>query len=276
MLSCHLMGGLGNQLFQIFAAISYALRTENGFVFLNVGQLDAKRHTYWETFLSALKPFLRDTLNLSTTLREKNFRFNDLDVVAMRNRNVCIFGYFQSYKYFQPHYDIICNLIKIEEQRESIMKKHPVLVEPNTVSVHFRMGDYKAIQHVHPIMPYEYYKDSIHLINKKCNVKKILYFCEDEDAKQVLDIIFKLRYDFTMISFARAPNSLEDWEQMLLMSCCDHNVIANSSFSWWGAYFNPSPEKIVCYPSVWFGPSIGHDTSDLCPDSWNRIPVFIQ
>lgn len=275
------MGGLGNQLFQIFAAISYALRSENGFVFLNVEKLDAKRHTYWDTFLSAMKPFLRDTLNLSTTLREKNFRFNDLDVVAMRNGNVCIFGYFQSYKYFRSHYDIICNLIRLDEYREKVRSKVPV--GENTVSVHFRMGDYKAIQHVHPIMPYEYYKESIHLIKNKCNVKKLLYFCEDEDAAQVLDIIFKLRYDFPMISFARAPCDLEDWEQMLLMSCCAHNVIANSSFSWWGAYFNPSPEKIVCYPSVWFGPQLSkpgtsdfHDTSDLCPDSWNRILVTIQ
>ncbi len=274
MLSCHLMGGLGNQLFQIFAAISYAMRSENPFVFLNVAQLDAKRHTYWNTFLTSLKPFLRDTLNLSTTIREKNFKFNDLNVTAMRGQQVCIFGYFQSYKYFQPYYNTICNLIRLDEQRAKVLTKVPV--KPNTISVHFRLGDYKGIQHVHPLMPYEYYKESIHFINGKCNVENIVYFCEDEDLAQVVNTVSKLAMDFPKLTFARAPSELEDWEQMLLMSCCAHNVIANSSFSWWGAYFNSNPDKIVCYPSVWFGPTVGHDTSDLCPESWNRILVQIQ
>ena len=271
MLSCHLMGGLGNQLFQIFAAISYAMRSENPFISLTDNQSDTKRHTYWNTFLASLKPFLRDMLNNPTIIREKNFRFNDFDVTAMRGQQVCIFGYFQSYKYFQPYYKTICNLIRLDEQRAKIMEKVPV--KPNTVSVHFRLGDYKAIQHVHPLMPYEYYKESIHLINGKEN---IVYFCEDEDLAQVVHIVSKLMLDFPKLTFARAPSELEDWEQMLLMSCCAHNVIANSSFSWWGAYFNSNPDKMVCYPSVWFGPTVGHDTSDLCPESWNRIVVQIQ
>jgi hypothetical protein len=189
----------------------------------------------------------------------------------MRGQQVCIFGYFQSYKYFQPYYSTICNLIRLDEQRSKIMEKVPV--KPNTVSVHFRLGDYKAIQHVHPLMPYEYYKESIHLINGK---EHIVYFCEDEDLAQVVHTVSKLMLDFPKLTFARAPSELDDWEQMLLMSCCAHNVIANSSFSWWGAYFNSNPDKMVCYPSVWFGPTVGHDTSDLCPESWNRIVVQIQ
>ena len=66
-------------------------------------------------------------------------------------------------------------------------------------------------------------------------------------------------------------NTLADWEQMLLMSCCRHNIIANSSYSWWAAYLNTNPDKIVCYPSAWFGPTIGHDTSDLCPPEWKQF-----
>jgi hypothetical protein len=65
---------------------------------------------------------------------------------------------------------------------------------------------------------------------------------------------------------------MEDWQQLLLMSCCRHNIIANSSFSWWAAYFNNNPDKIVCYPDKWFGPQLSHnDTRDLCPENWNRI-----
>ena len=57
------------------------------------------------------------------------------------------------------------------------------------------------------------------------------------------------------------------------MSICHHNIIANSTFSWWGAYFNSNPEKIVCYPSLWFGSYYPVDVKDLCPPSWNRIRI---
>ena len=75
------------------------------------------------------------------------------------------------------------------------------------------------------------------------------------------------------VEFIRCPQAVsQDWQQMLVMSCCHHNIIANSSFSWWGAYLNKNIRKIVCYPSKWFGPKTQHhDTSDLCPEEWTKI-----
>ena len=96
--------------------------------------------------------------------------------------------------------------------------------------------------------------------------------CQKKDNNIVEKKITILKEKFPQLTFIKASDEKEDWEQMLMMSCCEHNIIANSSFSWWGAYFNGNKDKIVCYPSVWFGPKLANkDTSDLCPDSWTMI-----
>jgi hypothetical protein len=155
------------------------------------------------------------------------------------------------------------------------MQQQYVTQNTNTISIHFRRGDYKKVPDFHPLMPYEYYEKSIEYILGQTNVTctQILYFCEDEDLEEVCPMIDQLQIKFPGCAFLRAPVLLCDWEQMMLMSTCNHNVIANSSFSWWAAYFNPSPDKIVCYPSVWFGKVAGHDVRDLCPDTWKKIQV---
>jgi hypothetical protein len=139
--------------------------------------------------------------------------------------------------------------------------------------MHFRLGDYKNIQDAHPLMTYDYYRKALNYVLSYRNQKvyRVLYFCEKEDIDEVLIIIDKLRREFDIVEFLHVDTAIPDWQQMLLMSCCQDNIIANSSFSWFGAYFNMSDSKIVCYPDTWFGPRLTHDTSDLCPAEWNRI-----
>jgi hypothetical protein len=121
-------------------------------------------------------------------------------------------------------------------------------------------------------MTYEYYRDALTYIQNQDNSTiNVLYFCEEEDIDDVLVTIDKLKGHFPDFIFERAPNSLCDWQQLLLMSCCKNNIIANSSFSWWAAWFNTNMNKCVCYPKVWFGPNVQHDTRDLCPPEWTAI-----
>ena len=223
-------------------------------------------------------------------LKETGFIFNEIDNNQLMNKNTCLFGYYQSYKYFEEYYDTICDLINLDFQKKEVIIKSGLTEEylNNTISMHFRIGDYKKLQHFHPLMTYEYYEKSLdQIMDKVIDSGKdldqpitILYFCEEYDIQDVLCIINPLMDKFPQCIFVNInesineliPNStLCDYEQMMLMSICKYNIIANSTFSWWGAYFNKTPDKIVCYPSVWFGPGIPAIVDDLFPDQWTKI-----
>jgi len=282
------MGGLGNQLFQIFTVISYAIKYKHMFKFISAQHLggdgSTKRRTYWQTFLFKLSGFLMDQYpNFDIVINENGFSFNELPYEHLKynnNVNVMLSGYFQSYKYFQENYDTICRILNIAEKRldiiEEVVKNHHSLsFLEKSISMHFRLGDYKDKQDYHPIMTDEYYKKSLqYIVDKLDYTPTVLYFCEDEDFETVNETIQLLKNEFPTIEFERATNCLDDWQQMLLMSCCNHNIIANSSFSWWGAYLNVNPTKIICYPSLWFGRAMSDvDVSDLFPDEWVKITV---
>ena len=116
MITCDLRGGLGNQLFEIFTTISYAIKAKISFKFLNIksmgGGTCTERYTFWETFLSNLKPFLINSLTHPIhIIKEIGFSYNELSINEMKNKDTVIYGYFQSYKYFQQHFTSICKLI---------------------------------------------------------------------------------------------------------------------------------------------------------------------
>jgi hypothetical protein len=275
------MGGLGNQLFQIFATIAYGYKSNNQFRFLSVETLGCGtttiRHTYWNTLLSKMKPFLINDLPPVHLINEVGFPYNELPVREMMQANVLIYGYFQSYKYFQGQFDMICRIIGLEKTRDALTTKLNVGADyfDNIISMHFRIGDYKKIQHYHPLATYEYYDRSLQYFKtiRPTEAFTVLYFCEDVDIADVMAIVDRLTSKYPEYKFTRDEHALADWEQLLLMSCCHHNIIANSSFSWWAAYFNSHKDKVVCYPSVWFGAAANSDTRDLCPPEWVRVKV---
>jgi len=285
--SVHLMGGLGNQLFQIFATIAEAKQCNVDFIFpyehvLNSGR---PRITYWHSLLDGLLPHTTDNTLLGVTnqdidrfmvLRENGFHYTELP--ERLSTCVKLFGYYQSYKYFEHEFKTICELIGLPDQRASTRLVYRSLFDPNThtISMHFRLGDYKALPQCHPIMSFEYYEKALSLIvtsRPPTMLFKVLYFCEKEDNAQVNETIRRLQsiQELENVQYCKVDDDIEDYQQMLLMSCCNDHIIANSSFSWWGAYFNTGENKMVCYPSIWFGPAVQADLRDLCPPSWHKI-----
>jgi hypothetical protein len=325
-ISCVLQGGLGNQLFQIFTTISYALDNKIPFYFSSKYDLQAGssivRHTYWNTFLSALSPFIKrldnktDLSALNTSLlesfsqsgykerkvlyiSEKEFAYNALPKPYGSNTtDKFLYGYFQSAKYFDHHRDTLLQMIQLPEIKAKVLEKHSqynylLNSDSNTISMHFRLGDYKKLQVYHPVLPKEYYLNALLYIKKSLsNLKlnttnnsgsvsdlKILYFCEEneEDLAEVTKTIHYLQSHLNKhIVFEKIDGTLEDWEQMIIMSLCSCIIIANSTFSWWGAYLNANKNmnNIVCYPKTWFGIKAKHNIKDLFLDNWIQISTI--
>ena len=292
MISSKLCGGLGNQLFQIFTTIAYAMKYSKPFFFLNNYQLgdgsngSTIRHTYWETFLIVLKPFLKDMNEIPKLIliMEKDFIYQELPENYERNYGTLLVGYFQSPKYFNKYKEYICKLLKIDLKKLIVKNKVKIFFDTiHSISIHFRFGDYKNYPNIYTLLTEEYYKNALNFIineleHSKTNMeikkeKIVLYFCENDSIPEVEEIINSLKKLFSYINFIRAYPELEDWEQMLLMSLCNDNIMANSTFSWWGTYLNSNVEKIVCYPEQWFIPEAKKDTTHLFLEDWVAIPL---
>jgi len=274
------MGGLGNQLFQIFTIIAYSLRNEETFVFFDEDKSVGGRPTYWTSFLSSLRPYLiRDDRLSKNTFSCMQFHYIPLESYKLDN-NVFLLGYFQSPKYFEDKKRELFEMIELSEKKTIVYEKYKKLnliqrdESEVVISLHFRIGDYILYEKIHPILTIKYHIHALkYMLHSNQNKKiKVLYFYEEIDIERIKTTITILKKMFPTIYFIQCPFYISDWEQMLLMSQCQHHIIANSTFSWWGAYLNENKEKIVCYPSKWFGPTFREKiVDDLFPEDWVKI-----
>ena len=294
MITVLINGGLGNQLFQVFAALAAAIRNGDTCYFLyTMKDASGKRGTYWNTLFHNLRPMTVianagnvDRFMKLPTYQEPAFRYSQLPrQTAMNSTPLKLVGYFQSDKYFADVRDEIYEKLQLLEQQRHIRAMFAesswFSCEAVTVAMHFRIGDYKHIQEAHPILSLEYYRRALQHVIQRVHVNaahekiNVLIFNQACDNAVILDHMQQLRAvpEFAQrCRFHKVPDMFDDWKQMMLMSVCDYNIIANSTFSWWGAYLNQNPGKIVCYPSTWFGPALqNHDTRDLFPADWVKI-----
>ena len=220
------------------------------------------RHSLSRKVLERLKPYYKRRI-----FREQRFSYDPNFFKA--NPNVLIKGNWQSEKYFNH----ITPLLKKELTfKKPIQEKNKLFVDQInqgiSVSLHIRRGDYLN----HPVskkvlgaLPIGYYQNSVKHLQATINGKIQLYIFSDD----IMWVKSNLHLTADTIFIDESFN-LTDADEMYLMSQCKHNIIANSSFSWWGAWLNNNPGKIVIAPKNWFnqGPK---DTQDLLPEEWIKI-----
>ena len=291
MIIVNILGGLGNQMFQYaFArAISvinkkklklditifedYDLRQYELALF-NIDadiatKQELKNFKYNESsFLGKIAQKLcqRGLLFNNKIYKEKYFHY-DHDVTKIKN-SMYFSGYWQSEKYFLDCKNIILQDFTLKQQLSYKSQHYKQAINSKmAVSLHIRRGDYVSntvTNNYHGTCSLAYYKKAVLLLKEKIENPSFFIFSDDLLwARENLDFI----NDMTFIDLDK---SIPDHEEMHLMSQCKHNIIANSSFSWWGAWLNENSDKIVIAPKKWFRDNT-INTEDLIPAKWMRI-----
>lgn len=282
-------GGLGNQMFQyafrcnfekkgeVRDDISYYEKVSDAMpfvlteVFPNAKMIEASNKEK-EKFLrlNASKSVLRKIYYRIFQLHEKHYyEKNELnfDDAVLLEKEGYFSGYWQSYKYVELVKEEIVERFRFEEQTETWVKELVKrMKEENSVSIHIRAGDYFSPQNVSlfgNICTASYYNYAIELICDKIDNPLFFVFSNDINwCKENIQLNNVVWMDENIL-----PKH-EDWVEMYLMSCCRHNIIANSSFSWWSAWLNKYPNKIIIAPKKWLQTV---EKDEVCPKEWIRI-----
>jgi hypothetical protein len=250
-----LKGGLGNYLFQIAAGYAQALKHNKQYACVlkdvQVGHTPVK--DYYSNILRNI--IFLPGLKQYTIYQEPSYNFV---AIPDFNYNVKLCGYFQSEKYFFNFKKQIKELFKIDNKtRAHLTDKYKL--STNTCSIHIRRGDYLKLQHVHPVIDIEYYKTAVDIIGKD---KQYFVFSDD---------INWARNNLGFITNPTFISDNKDYEDMYLMSMCYDNIIANSSFSWWGAWLNENESKTVIAPKNWFHPNYLTEFQDIYCPGWKIL-----
>ena len=257
-ISINTMGGLGNVLFQVVTAYSISKRDNMSLI------VDPTNHhgahygiSKYTTNILRNIPFSTEPLNF-TNYGEQGHHYTEIPIF---NSDTKLIGYFQSEKYFKDYRDEVIELLSpTNEIITKITEKYSDVLKNKTTSLHVRRGDYLGLPDFHPVLPIEYYKESLKLID---NNSTVLIFSDD---------VTWCESNFDFIKNKIFITDLEDFEELYLMSMCDDNIISNSTFSWWGAWLNTKINKKIISPKVWFGPSLSQlQTYDIYCENWIKI-----
>lgn len=291
MIIIKLFGGLGNQMFQYAAAgrLAYIHRTKLKLDISHFNSQALRKYSLncfniqedfatpdeinkfkpWEMklpkkIISNIKRLLLKSHRL--VVEEKFYHF-DSEILNLPNE-VYLNGYWQSEKYFKDIEEIIRKKFTIKYPQTGKNKDLAEQINScESVSLHVRRGDYISdvnVNQIHGICELDYYYSCIKQITQK--IDKPIFFVFSDDPAWTREN-FRTDYPMVIIEHNRPKNAYED---LRLMSQCKHNIIANSSFSWWAAWLNSNSGKIIFAPKKWFK-SIEKNDCDLFPNDWIRV-----
>jgi hypothetical protein len=290
-----LKGGLGNQLFQYAAGL--ALSINNGAElkidiskYQNMAFEDEMpRHLGVDDFLitasvatndeiTSLKYPYRFISKLGRMIDQKILRRYYVDwhpEVLSKLGNVYLEGYFQTEKYFLSQIDSIIKEFTLKPELYKEIQEIIQLIEcqPSSASIHIRRGDYvedAKTSEYHLICDIDYYQRAIAELKKRVSNLHLFVFSDDVRwVKEHLGLTSKVTF---ISSEDVCCGRFKPSQELVLMSKCQHHIISNSSFSWWGAYLNRFPKKIVLAPNVWSRKTIAQP--NILPDRW--VPLSVE
>ncbi len=283
MIITKLKGGLGNQMFQYAFGRRMAIQNKD-VLKLDIAGLqqtaaDTKRDYALGVFaIDAQIAGPEETTRIRYTygLLSKAVRFIQAKVfrkfyvqydyeITTRTGDLYLDGFFQDERYFKDIESTIRSELTLREQMSELARQasNKIATSKNSVSIHIRRGDYVTDARTnayHGTCGLEYYTDALKVLQDKIGPCSFFVFSDDIAwAKENMNI--------ENVTYVSSPE-IRDYEELILMSLCSHNIIANSSFSWWGAWLNENPEKIVVAPHRWTARSTNND---IIPSSWIKI-----
>lgn len=263
--SVNIMGGLGNQLFQIATAYAYA-KKENATLQIQHILSNGKRPVYWNTLLTKLQPYLVNTLP-SLPKWSEDLPTMYKEIIPLPPQGLFLSGYLQSSKYF--YNNIIKNEIKDlfrpnQEYLEDIINKYKYLLDhrEKVIVIHARRTDYLQFSEVHGPLTYDYYQKAIH--HMISNIQNPIFLLTSDDNHFWNEIRHHIPILFSNPHIILDNES--DIHTYTLLQQFNHFIMSNSTFIWWCVYM--ADAKNVIAPSQWFGPKGPSPFHDIFENNW--------
>ena len=200
-------------------------------------------------------------------IKERGWWLYDYRIFSI-SRHAYLDGYWQHYLYYEHlPLEIFKELTLVSHLREEVSQEAELIVNsPNTVSIHVRRGDYVTdpeARALFGILPLIYYQRAIEYVASHLGICTFFIFSDDIEWAQQHIQVFNHACHFMTRSY-----SVLDCQELYLMSLCQHNIIANSSFSWWGAFLNKNSDKIVVAPKQWLADDVMNARVEVQMPTW--------
>jgi len=265
LITAHLMGGLGNQLFQIAHALCQGWKHNREVSFFPSSWTPGQGRSVENYFNNVFRNinFSKDLKGFETVY-EGPFEYSEVNPLP---GNTSFHGYYQSSKNWFGFDEKLRELFQPTEEIENeFLEKYPQLKLPDTLSLHVRRSEYLQFPEIHPTISIEYIQKALESIGGYSTV--FLFTDEESRWPGSRDFVTK-NIDLPNIIFVEET---EDWKEFWLMGLCQNHIISNSTFSWWATFLNTNKSKKIVSPSTWFGPK-GPNAKDIFEKSWTLIPT---